>query len=216
MKKKNKNMMSSTSTDVNANVNQAYADAVKVKLFQDSTHPEMVKGWKDWSLKDITRILKDMIKPGKCYGVSGVEVGNIVFLKLLEAAADPNVPFEVIEEIVHTALETPALMNKFSVLYGFYTFNTQGVCDFFKEFVKRGIDDARYYDLIYTMLTHRIGDCFPLGFAMRQQNGFDDGVLAKLPLEMQEQLKSETIERDDKNTDRRLCYSLLTGESVAM
>ena len=51
---------------------------------------------------------------------------------------------------------------------------------------------------------------------MRQQNGFDDGVLAKLPLEMQEQLKSETIERDDKNTDRRLCYSLLTGESVAM
>ena len=66
------------------------------------------------------------------------------------------------------------------------------------------------------MLTHRIGDCFPLGFAMRQQNGFDDGVLAKLPLEMQEQLKSETIERDDKNTDRRLCYSLLTGESVAM
>ena len=184
-------MMSSTSTDVNANVNPVYADVVKVKLFQDSTHPEMVKGWKDWSLKDITRILKDMIKPGKCYGVSGVEVGNIVFRKLLEAAADPNVPFEVIEEIVHTALETPALMNKFSVLYGFYTFNTQGVCDFFKEFVKRGIDDARYYDLIYTMLTHRIGDCFPLGFAMRQQNGFDDGVLAKLPLEMQEQLKSD-------------------------
>ena len=209
-------MMSSSSTDVNANVNPVYADVVKVKLFQDSTHPEMVKGWKDWSLKDITRILKDMIKPGKCYGVSGVEVGNIVFRKLLVAAADPNVPFEVIEEIVHTALEAPALMNKFSVLYGFYTFNTQGVCDFFKEFVKRGIDDARYYDLIYTMLIHRIGDGFPLGFAMRQQNGFDDGVLAKLPLEMQEQLKSESFARDDEDTGRRICYSILTGESVAM
>ena len=143
-------------------------------------------------------------------------MGNIVFRKLLEAAADPNVPFEVIEEIVHTALEAPALMNKFSVLYGFYTFNTQGVCDFFKEFVKRGIDDARYYDLIYTMLIHRIGGGFPLGFAMRQQNGFDDGVLAKLPLEMQEQLKSESFARDDEDTGRRICYSILTGESVAM
>jgi hypothetical protein len=210
-------MMSQTSANVDANVNPVYADVIKVKLFQDSTYPEMVtKGWRDWSLEDIIRILKDMVKSGKYYGVSGVEMGNIVFRKLLEAAADPNVPFEVIEEIVHTALEAPALMNKFSVLYGFYTFNTQGVCDFFKEFVKRGIDDARYYDLIYTMLIHRIGGGFPLGFAMRQQNGFDDGVLAKLPLEMQEQLKSESFARDDEDTGRRICYSILTGESVAM
>ena len=209
-------MMSQTSADVNANVNPVYAEVIKVKLFQDSTHPEMVKGWKDWSLKDITKILKDMIKPGKCYGVSGVEVGNIVFRKLLEAAADPNVPFEVIEEIVHTALETPALMNKFSVLYGFYTFNTQGVCDFFKEFVKRGINDARYYDLIYMMLTHRLNGGFPLGFEMGKGDGFNDGVLAKLPSEMQKQLKSYTFDEDDEDIDRRLCYSLLTGESVAM
>ena len=51
---------------------------------------------------------------------------------------------------------------------------------------------------------------------MRQQNGFDDGVLAKLPLEMQEQLKSESFARDDEDTGRRICYSILTGESVAM
>ena len=210
-------MMSQTSANVDANVNPVYADVVKVKLFQDSTYPEMVtKGWGDWSLEDIIRILKDMVKSGKYYGVSGVEIGNIVFRKLLEAAADPNVPFEVIEEIVHTALEAPALMNKFSVLYGFYTFNTQGVCDFFKEFVKRGINDARYYDLIYMMLTHRLNGGFPLGFEMGKGDGFNDGVLAKLPSEMQKQLKSYTFDEDDEDIDRRLCYSLLTGESVAM
>ena len=143
-------------------------------------------------------------------------MGNIVLCKLLKAVVDPNVPFEVIEETVHTALETPAFMREFDVLNAFQTFDKQVVCNFFKEFVKRGIDDARYYDLIYTMLIHRIGGGFPLGFAMRQQNGFDDGVLAKLPLEMQKQLKSYTFHKDDEDTDRRLCYSLLTGESVAM
>ena len=51
---------------------------------------------------------------------------------------------------------------------------------------------------------------------MSKQNGFNDEVLAKLPLEMQKQLKSYTFHKDDDNMDRRLCYSLLTGESVAM
>ena len=61
-------MMSQTSANVDANVNPVYADVVKVKLFQDSTYPEMVtKGWGDWSLEDIIRILKDMVKSGKCY-----------------------------------------------------------------------------------------------------------------------------------------------------
>ena len=56
------------------------------------------------------------------------------------------------------------------------------MCDFFKEFVKRGIDDGRYYELIYTMLTHRLHrDGFPLGFALSEQDGFNDKVLAKLP-----------------------------------
>ena len=90
------------------------------------------------------------------------------------------------------------------------------MCDFFKEFVKRAIDDSRYYKLIYTILTYRLNNNYPLGFVMSKQNGFNDEVLAKLPLEMQKQLKSYTFYQDDKDTDRRLCYSLLTGESVAM
>ena len=55
-----------------------------------------------------------------------------------------------------------------------------------------------------------------LGFAMSEQNGFNDETLAELPSEMQKQLKSYTFYKDDKDIDRRLCYSLLTGESVAM
>jgi hypothetical protein len=72
-----------------------------------------------------------MAKPEKCYGVTAVVMGNIVFRKLLEAAADPNVPFEVIEETVHTALETPAFMREFDVLNAFQTFDKQAVCNFF-------------------------------------------------------------------------------------
>ena len=51
---------------------------------------------------------------------------------------------------------------------------------------------------------------------MSQYNGFNNEVLAKLPYEMQKQLKSYTFHEDDLDIDRRLCYSLLTGESVAM
>ncbi len=72
-----------------------------------------------------------MAKPEKCYGVTAVVMGNIVFRKLLEAAADPNVPFEVIEETVHTALETQAFMREFDVLNAFQTFDKQAVCNFF-------------------------------------------------------------------------------------
>ena len=212
-------MMSQTSANVNANVNPVYADVVKVATFELLTEvdtPEMFKGWKNWSLQDIVRILKDMAKPEKCYGITAVVMGNIVFRKLLEAAADPNVPFEVIEETVHTVLETPVFCKQESVLAGFEGFGRQAVCDFFKEFVKRGMDDARCYELIYTMLTHRLNGNFPLGFAMSEQDGFNDKVLAKLPSKIQKQLKSYTLYVDDEDTDRRLCYSLLTGESVGM
>ena len=207
-------MMSQTSANVDANVNPVYADVVKVTTIEKLSEcdlPEMFDGWENWSLQDIVRILKDM----KSYGWGAVVMGNIVFRKLLEAAADPNVPFEVIEETVHTALETPAYMRKGNVLSGFKVFGKQAVCDFFKEFVKRGIDDARYYELIYTMLTHRLNGNFPLGFAMSEQDGFNDKVLAKLPSKIQKQLKSYTFHKDHKNTGRRLCYSL-TGESVGM
>ena len=107
-------------------------------------------------------------------------------------------------------------MRRGNVLSGFKVFGKQVVCDFFKEFVKRGLDDARYYELIYTMLAYRFNNNFPLGFAMSRYNGFNDQVLAKLPSEMQKQLKSYTFHKDDMDMDRRLCYSLLTGESVAM
>ena len=58
--------MSQTSANVNANVNPVYADVVKVATFELLTEvdtPEMFKGWKNWSLQDIVRILKDMAKP---------------------------------------------------------------------------------------------------------------------------------------------------------
>ena len=208
-------MISSTSTYVNANVNPVNADVIKVDLVDKSDDPELVKDWRNWTLQDIVRILKDMAKPEKCYGVTAVEVGNIVLRKLLEAAA-ANAPFELIEETVHRALEAPAYMRRGNVLSGFKVFGKQAVCDFFKEFVKRGIDDARYYELIYTLLTYRFNDNFPLGFAMSQFNGFNEEVLAKMPSGMQKQLKSYTFQQDDEDMDRRLCYSLLTGESVAM
>ena len=207
--------MSQTSANVDANVNPVYADVVKVTTIEKLSEcdlPEMFDGWENWSLQDIVRILKDM----KSYGWGAVVMGNIVFRKLLEAAADPNVPFEVIEETVHTVLETPVFCKQKSVLSGFKGFGRQAVCDFFKEFVKRGMDDARYYELIYTMLTHRLNGNFPLGFAMSEQDGFNDKVLAKLPSKIQNQLKYYTFYHDDKVTARRLCYSLLTGESVGM
>ena len=87
-------MMSSTSAEVNANVNTVYADVIQVKTFELLTEvdiPEMFKGWKNWSLQDIVRILKDMAKPGEGHGLAAVVIGNIVLRKLLEAAADPIV-----------------------------------------------------------------------------------------------------------------------------
>ena len=208
-------MMSSTSANVDTNVNQINVDVIKVTTVEELSEcdfPEMFDGWENWSLQDIVRILKDM----KSYGWGAVVMGNIVFRKFLEAAADPNVPFEVIEETVHTVLETPVFCKERSVLSGFKGFGRQAVCDFFKEFVKLGMGDARYYVLIYKMLTHRLNGSFPLGFAMSEQDGFNDKVLAKLPSKIQKQLKSYTIYVDDEDTDPWLCYSLLTGESVGM
>ena len=128
-------MMSQKSADLDTNVNQINVDVIKVTTVEELSEcdfPEMFDGWENWSLQDIVRILKDM----KSYGWGAVVMGNIVFRKLLEAAADPNVPFEVIEETVHTALETPVFCKQDSVLAGFNGFGRQAVCVFFKEFVK--------------------------------------------------------------------------------
>ena len=87
MKKKEKNMMSSTSADVNENVNPVYADVIQVKAFELLTevdNPEMFKDWRNLSLQDIIRILKDMAKPGEAHGLAAVVMGNIVLRKLLE------------------------------------------------------------------------------------------------------------------------------------
>ena len=85
--------MSSTSADVNKNVNPVKEDVIKVDLLNVRYNPEMWKGWRNWSLQDIVRILKDMAKPGEYYGVTAFVMGNIVLRKLLESAVDPNVPF---------------------------------------------------------------------------------------------------------------------------
>ena len=86
----------------------------------------------------------------------------------MEAATDPNVSFEVIEETLYMDIEAPVFSEKYSVLDGFQSFEEQSVWNFFKEFVKHGMDDARYYDLFYTMMTHRLNGSFPLGFAMSE------------------------------------------------
>ncbi len=209
--------MSQISANVNANGTPVYADIVKFQLHKDSI--EMVRDWKNWSLKDIIRVLKDMVKDESAYGIAGVEVGNIVFYKLLEAAADPNVPFELIEKTLHAALELPAFLKPRSVFHAFYSIsikNRKAVCNFFKGFVKHGIRDALYYDLIYKMLTYRLNEGYPLGFQMSREDGFNNEVLAKLPPEMQEELKGASFYEDDRESDRRTVYSLLTGASIAM
>ena len=162
----------------------------------------MFEGWKNWSLQDIIRILKDT----KSYGFGVVEMGNIVLRKLLEAAV--HVPFMVIEETVHKALETTVYAKNYDDLNGFSVFNGRTVCDFFKEFVKCGIDDARYYYLSYTMLTYLLNGVFPLGFEMAKKDVFNSEVLAKLPSKIQKQLKSYTFYKDDKDTDRRIGFAI--------
>ena len=75
-------MMSQINVNLNAKVNQVYADVIQVKLelLGKSDDPEMFKGWRNWSLQDIVRILKDMTKPGEAHGLAAVVMGNIVLL----------------------------------------------------------------------------------------------------------------------------------------
>ena len=58
-------MMSQTSANLDANVNPMKANIVKVRHEEDSV--EMVD-WKKWSLKDIIRVLKDMVNAKLTYG----------------------------------------------------------------------------------------------------------------------------------------------------
>ena len=79
--------MPKTTANVDANVNLVHADVVQVKLSEFLDEPddlEMFEGWRNWTLRDIVRILKDIAKLKKCYGMSAVAMGNIVLHKLLE------------------------------------------------------------------------------------------------------------------------------------
>ena len=98
-------MMSSKNEDVNTKVNPDVIQVNRFDLLDTEHNPEMWKGWMNWSLQDIVRMLKDMAKSGEAHGMTAVVMRNIVFSKLLEAAADKNFPFEVIEETVRTALK---------------------------------------------------------------------------------------------------------------
>jgi hypothetical protein len=98
--------MSQTSANVNANSTPP-AYVIEVERLDDA---EELNGWEKWSLKDVIRVLKDMTK--EWYGVRAMDMGNILLYKLLEAAADPNVPFELIEETTHAGLEWPTYMKK--------------------------------------------------------------------------------------------------------
>jgi len=205
--------MSQTNANVDANSTPP-AYVIEVERVDDA---EELNGWEKWSLEDVIRVLKDMTK--EWYGVRAVDMGSILLYKLLEAAADPNVPFELIEETAHAGLKLPVYMQRQGAFHALAVVFSKRrvVCDFFKKFVKHGIEDARYYDLIYTMLTYRLPiGSHPLGFQMSLEDGFNDEVLAKLPPKMQEKLKGASFYEDDDESGRRTVYSLLTGESIAM
>ena len=109
-------MMSPISSEMNANTNPP-DHIIKVLIYEDAL--DLTNGWENWSLKEVIGVLKNMTKTE--YTLTGAEMGNIVFYKLLEAAVDPNIPFEVIKETVHTALNSPACMGCYNVFYAFYT-----------------------------------------------------------------------------------------------
>ena len=80
-------MMSKTSANVDAIINPVHVDVVHVKLTEFHDEPyalEMFEGWRNWTLRDIVRILKDIAKLKKCYGMSAITMGNIVLHILLE------------------------------------------------------------------------------------------------------------------------------------
>ena len=149
-----------------------------------------------------------------CLSASGY-FGEIVFLKLLEAAHNSNISFELIEEVVRTILRTKIGIISDNVLgLAGFQYGSQVVCNFFKEFVKHGGNDARYYNLIYEMLTYQTvrNKSFPLGFRARKGTGWDEEVFAKLPPEMQERLGSESFYANDGDK----CYALLSDASFGM
>lgn len=179
-----------------------------------SADVELLNGWKEWSLEDIIHRLNST-KWSACLGASG-PFGEIVFLKLLEAANNPNIPFELIEKVVHITLRTRVddiVSDNVFGMAGLFD-GKQIICDFFKEFIKHGKNDDRYYNLIYEMLTYQTVEdtSLPLGYQIRKCTGWEGEVFAKLPAEIQEQLSGESFYANKGDT----CYSLLSDASLGM
>ena len=214
MKKK---FISQTSAEINANINPP-ACVIKVRMRdpEDRTpeYEELLNGWEKWGLEDIMHRLNSA-DWRFCVSASG-PFGEVVFLKLLEAANNPNIPFELIEEVVRTALRTRVGSVGTNVFTRVAIFDgEQMICDFFKEFIKHGKIDDRYYNLIYEMLTNQTVEniSYPLGFLMPNCTGWDEEVFAKLPSEMQKRLSSKSFHAGEKS-DR--CYALLSNASFGM
>ena len=51
---------------------------------------------------------------------------------------------------------------------------------------------------------------------MSTYDGFNDEVLDKLPPGMRKRLENKTFYNDETNSERRICYSPLTGKSIRM
>ena len=206
-------MMSQTSANVDANP-PAYME-IHIK---ECANPELLDGWEHWTLEDIIRVvelMKEGKKNGNYYSTVAANVGQIAFNKLLKAADDQTIPFELIEKTVNVvAHENVTVINDSVFDYTGFAMGWQLVCDFLKAFIRHGKQDARYYDLVYMILTRqpRKDDSFPIGHCIKDCKGFKDGVLAEFPPEMQGQLKGESFYAEKGN----VCYSLLTDASINM
>ena len=208
-------MISQTSSEMNANTNPPEY-VISIHINKEYLMPEdeaFLNGWEKWSLEDIIPIFNSANWRFRL-AASGY-FGEIVFLKLLEAAHNPNIPFELIEEVVHTILHTGMDYTGMNIFESTgFQYGDQVICDFFKEFVKHAENDARYYNLIYEILTYQTtrNKSFPLGFRARRGTGWNEEVFAKLPSEMQRRLSNESFYTDGGNT----CCALLSDASVGM
>ena len=80
--------MSQTSANVDANSTPP-AYVIEVERLDDT---DELNGWEKWGLEDIMHRLNSA-DWRFCVSASG-PFGEVVFLKLLEAANNPNIPFE--------------------------------------------------------------------------------------------------------------------------
>lgn len=207
-------MISETSEEVNANTNPPVSIDVNInKKYITPWEEDLLNGWGNWSLEDIVHILRST--RWSLYLNAAGYIWKIIFLKLLEAANNRNIPFEQIEEVVHTALHTNmgCLKNHIFHVTGFLQ-GYEAVCNFFKEFVKNGEKDAHYYNLIDEMLTYQTFryDSFPLGYGVRSCSGWKEDVFDKLPSEMQAKLNGESFYTDGGD----MCRALLSDASISM